>query len=87
MNARPCGCVLPSWPLQVVTQMSQACAEWRGDLGVYVIGALHTAEHAGVKGHLQVCQWCRAEYEDLLPVRDLLGLLAVAETPDRPRSR
>lgn len=56
--------------------MGQACAQWRGDLGVYIIGALDEAEHAGLERHLAACAWCRAEYEDLLPVRDLLGRLA-----------
>ena len=63
------------------TQMSQACAQWRGDLGVYIIGAPDEAEHAGLERHLQVCEWCRTEYEDLIPVRDLLGRLAVAGWP------
>jgi anti-sigma factor RsiW len=64
------------------------CAQWRGDLGVYLIGALDEAEHAGLERHLRACEWCRAEYEDLIPVRDLLGRLAVAAGPsDRPRLR
>ena len=56
--------------------MGQACAEWRGDLGVYVIGALDETERGGVKRHLLACLACRAEYEELLVVRDLLGRLA-----------
>ena len=53
--------------------MSQACAGWRGDIGAYVVGALGPAEAAGVKRHLRGCAACRADYQDLLPVRDWLG--------------
>jgi hypothetical protein len=56
--------------------MSRACAEWRGDLGVYIIGALDETEQDGMKRHLLACLGRRAEYEGLLPVRDLLGRLA-----------
>ena len=53
--------------------MSQGCAEWRGDLGAYVIGALDLDERAAIRGHLAACPACRAEYADLLPVRDWLA--------------
>jgi anti-sigma factor RsiW len=58
--------------------MCQACAEWRGDLGAYVLGALDEEECTGMKSHLEACAACRAEYEGLLPVRDLLHRLAAA---------
>jgi predicted anti-sigma-YlaC factor YlaD len=53
--------------------MSQACAEWRGDLGAYVIGALDREERAAMRRHLAACPACRADYADLLPVRDWLA--------------
>ena len=49
--------------------MSQGCAEWRGDLGAYVIGALDREEHAAMRRHLAACRACRDDYEDLLPAR------------------
>ena len=54
--------------------MSQGCARWRGDLGAYVIGALEREERAAMRQHLGACPACRADYQDLLPVRDWLTL-------------
>lgn len=54
-------------------QMSQGCAEWRGDLGAYAIGALDRQERAAMRRHLAVCSACRTGYEELLPVRDWLA--------------
>jgi hypothetical protein len=51
--------------------MSQACAEWHGEIGAYVVGALSRAE-AGQVRHLRRCVGCRADYQDLAPVRDRL---------------
>lgn len=56
--------------------MSHACAKWRGDIGAYVIGVLDDQERARVTRHLARCPGCRAEYDDLLPVRDWLARLA-----------
>jgi anti-sigma factor RsiW len=56
--------------------MSRACAGWRDDIGTYILGALEPDESAQVKRHLEACPACRADYYDLLPVRDWLGLLA-----------
>jgi hypothetical protein len=53
--------------------MSQGCAEWRDDLGVYILGALDRVERAAMRQHLAVCAACRTEYEDLIPVRDWLA--------------
>jgi predicted anti-sigma-YlaC factor YlaD len=53
--------------------MSQGCAEWRGDLGAYVIGALNREERIAMRRHLMACPACRADYVDLLPVRDWLA--------------
>jgi hypothetical protein len=70
--------------------MSQACAGWRGDIGAYVVGALGPVEAAGLKRHLRGCAACRADYQDLLPVRDWLGRMNPADgmpaqpSPGRP---
>ena len=53
--------------------MSHDCAEWRDDLGAYVIGALEEDERAAMRRHLAACPACRADYEDFLPVRDWLA--------------
>jgi anti-sigma factor RsiW len=59
--------------------MSQACAGWRGDIGAYVVGALGPVEGARVRRHLRGCAACRADYRDLLPVRDWLGRMNPAD--------
>ena len=53
--------------------MTQGCAEWRDDLATFVIGALEEDEQAAMRRHLATCLWCRADYEDLVPVRDWLA--------------
>jgi hypothetical protein len=66
--------------------MSCSCAEWRGDIGAYIIGALDGRARARVSRHLAACAGCRAEYDDLVPVRAWLGRMALAESgldPDR----
>jgi anti-sigma factor RsiW len=55
--------------------MSQACPGWRGDIGAYVVGALDREAGARVRRHLSACASCRADYGDLVPVRDWLGRL------------
>jgi hypothetical protein len=55
--------------------MSQACAEWHGEIGAYVVGALSPAEAGRVLWHLRGCAGCRADYQDLAPVRDWLSRL------------
>ena len=73
--------------------MSQACAGWRGDIGAYVVGALGPVEGARVRRHLRSCAACRADYRDLLPVRDWLGRMNPADgmpahqPPGRPPLR
>jgi anti-sigma factor RsiW len=57
--------------------MSQACAAWRGDIGAYVVGALSPQAGARVRRHLETCQACRADYQDLALVRDWLELAAL----------
>jgi anti-sigma factor RsiW len=56
--------------------MSQACATWRGDIGAYIVGALSPEAGARVTRHLETCRSCRADYQDLVPVRDWLSRLA-----------
>lgn len=65
--------------------MSQACAEWHGDIGAYIVGALSPAEAGRVLRHLRGCTGCRADYQDLVPVRDWLDRLGSADgMPARP---
>jgi anti-sigma factor RsiW len=59
--------------------MSQACAEWNGDIGAYVVGALSPAEAGRMLRHLRGCAGCRANYQDLIPVRDWLDRLGPAD--------
>ena len=59
--------------------MSYSCAEWRGEIGAYIVGALHGRARARVGRHLVACPGCRAEYDDLVPVRAWLSQLATAD--------
>jgi len=59
--------------------MSQACAGWRGDIGACVVGALGPVAAARVQRHLRRCAACRADYQDLLPVRDWLARMNPAD--------
>jgi anti-sigma factor RsiW len=59
--------------------MSQACTEWHGEIGAYVVGALSPAEADRMRRHLRGCAGCRADYQDLVPVRDWLGRLGPAD--------
>ena len=59
--------------------MSQACAEWHGEIGAYVVCALTPAEAGQMRRHLRGCAGCRADYQDLVPVRDWLGRLDPAD--------
>src|SRR5215472_3150287 len=59
--------------------MSQACAEWHGEIGAYVVGALSLAEAGRVLRHLRGCAGCRADYQDLAPVRDWLSRMDPAD--------
>lgn len=55
--------------------MSKSCAQWRGEIGAYVIGALDGFMRERVACHLAACAGCRADYDELVPVRDWLCLL------------
>jgi hypothetical protein len=57
--------------------MDQACPERYGDIGAYIVGALDLGAWADVRQHLTTCTACRAEYENLLPVREWLSRLPV----------
>src|SRR6266581_3100902 len=59
--------------------MSQACEGWRGEIGAYIVGALEPGAGARVRRHLRTCRTCRAEFEDLVPVRDWLTKLTHAD--------
>ena len=61
--------------------MSQACANWRGEIGAYVVGALGQHAVAAVTRHIATCADCRAEYNDLIPVRGWLSRLAIEYRP------
>ena len=54
--------------------MSRACAAWRGDIGAYIVGALSPQAGARVRRHVETCTACRADYQELVPVRDWLDL-------------
>jgi hypothetical protein len=57
--------------------MSRSCARWRGEIGAYIVGALDDCALVQVTRHLESCTGCRQDYEELVPVRDWLSLLAV----------
>ena len=59
--------------------MGNACALWRGEIGASIVGILDTEARARLRAHLEHCEPCRAEYDNLVPVRDFLGRLAIAE--------
>jgi len=63
--------------------MSGSCAQWRGEIGAYIVGALDGPARARVSRHLVACPGCRADYDELVPVRDWLShLTAAAGSPD-----
>jgi hypothetical protein len=62
--------------------MSSSCAQWRGEIGAYVIGALDRHACERVARHLAACGGCRADYDELLPVRHWLAVAAL--TAGRP---
>jgi anti-sigma factor RsiW len=64
--------------------MSYSCAEWRGDIGAYIVGALDGRARARVSRHLVACPGCRADYDDLVPVGAWLGRLALAGRRPEP---
>jgi hypothetical protein len=63
--------------------MSSSCAQWRGDIGAYIVGALDGRARGQVTRHLAACAGCRADYDELIPVRDWL-LLDLMTGPPQP---
>jgi len=66
--------------------MSHSCAKWRGEIGAYIVGALDRCARDRVTRHLAACAGCRADYDQLVPVRDWLSLLAVTARGAEPAS-
>ena len=64
--------------------MSHSCAQWRGDIGAYIVGALDGCARDRVTRHLAACAGCRADHDELAPVRDLLSLLALTTGGPQP---
>lgn len=62
--------------------MSSSCAQWRGEIGAYVVGALNGDARDRVILHLAACAGCRADYDEIVPVRDWLAVAAL--TAGRP---
>jgi anti-sigma factor RsiW len=57
--------------------MSHSCLQWRGEIGAYVVGALDGCASDQVSRHIAACAGCRTDYDELVPVREWLGLLGV----------
>jgi hypothetical protein len=55
-------------------QMSQSCPLWRGDIGAYIVGALDGPARDRVTRHLAACTGCKADFEELFPVRGWLAM-------------
>jgi Putative zinc-finger len=64
--------------------MSSSCAQWRGDIGAYIVDALDGHARDQVARHLAGCAGCRAEYDELVPVRDWLGVLDLVAGAPQP---
>jgi Putative zinc-finger len=64
--------------------MSSSCAQWRGDIGAYIVGALEARARHQVTRHLADCAGCRADYDELVPVRNWLGLLDLTTRGPEP---
>jgi hypothetical protein len=73
--------------------MSASCTQWRGDIGAYVVGALDDHANGRVTRHLANCRGCRADYDELVQVRDCLNRVdlptagpdtALGEHPEQP---
>lgn len=64
--------------------MSHSCAEWRGDIGAYIVGGLDGPARARVSRHLAACPGCRADYDDLVPVRAWLSRLRLGARRPEP---
>jgi len=61
-----------------------SCAQRRGDLGAFVVGALRGQEAEDFRRHLRTCASCRAEAEELGSLPQLLAAVDEAEVVDGP---
>jgi Putative zinc-finger len=64
--------------------MSSSCAQWRGDIGAHIVGALDARARHQVTRHLADCAGCRADYDELVPVRNWLSLLDLTTCGPEP---
>jgi hypothetical protein len=55
------------------------CEQARISLGVYVLGAIDPAERAMVDAHLETCQECRDELDELAGLPALLAMVSTEE--------
>jgi anti-sigma factor RsiW len=72
-----------------MSPMSSSCAQWRGEIGAFIVGALDGDARDQVTRHLETCTGCRSDYEELVPVRECLSLLVatVGEVPVKRAGR
>jgi len=57
--------------------VSPACADRRGDIAAYIVGALDGEERTRMVTHLRQCASCQAEYNELALVRGWLNRLTI----------
>jgi predicted anti-sigma-YlaC factor YlaD len=51
-------------------------------LGAYVLGGLTASQEAAVRAHIDRCERCRAEYEELAVIPSWLDLLVAEDLAD-----
>jgi anti-sigma-K factor RskA len=56
---------------------TEACREWRGDIGVEALGALEAPQRTALLAHVDGCAGCRAALAELVPVANALDLTDV----------
>lgn len=52
--------------------MERACTGWQGEIAACILGALDRDQGAALARHLARCAGCRAEYDELAPLRGVL---------------
>jgi hypothetical protein len=62
--------------------MGDACREWRGSLAASALGRIDAAEAIALRAHLDGCQLCRSELEELSAVAHALPLADAARLGD-----
>jgi predicted anti-sigma-YlaC factor YlaD len=55
------------------------CGEIRLELGVYVLGAIETADRRAVDAHLACCAGCRGQLAELAGLPELLSRVSADE--------